>query len=88
MKRRLKGRPSRRLFQWSGIVKVQRPLITNVPEPHVLVYSRDKRIMAQMTVSADDLTSIFKPGEFKVFMQAEQHGTRLTLFERAAWQEW
>jgi hypothetical protein len=70
------------------IVKVQRPVETNLPpaEHRVLVYNRDRSVEALLPVTKDLLQAMGE--EFKQFWYAYYRGTVLHLDRLAPWQEW
>ena len=59
------------------IVKVQKSIITNNSKPQVLVYSRDKSIFWQGSLSKE--VDKFLNGKMKAYFDAEMIGTRIAL---------
>ena len=51
------------------ILKVQRPLATNDPTPHVLVYNEDRSVMEQMSLADPSLYEWFGD-DFKMYVDA------------------
>lgn len=71
-----KGRVKRSRGPRIYVCKLQRPVMTNVPDIHVLVYSEDHRIHVQLPLPADDVERIFGD-EHKVFAECWLVGTIL-----------
>lgn len=68
------------------IVKVQRPVVTNDPEPHVLIYQRGHFGVYEGPISDAD-NAVLGIGR-KVFCYAEHDGDRYRLISRAPRQDW
>lgn len=71
------------------ILKVQRPLASNDPAPHVLVYNEDRSVMEQMTLADESLYEWFGD-DFKMYVRARlwADGTLqlvARIFEEPSW---
>ena len=73
---------------WAGIVKVQRPVMTNDPTAGLLIYSEHKTIFAQLPPPNPEVVE--KMGDrMKVFFHAERFSDGiLSINDEANWQEW
>ena len=70
------------------IWKVQRPIVTNDPEPQVLIYNEDRSRQGSVPLTAE-IAQLFNDDEYKIFI----HGTiaedgQIEFEEPAEWQEW
>lgn len=70
------------------IVKVQRPLTSNDPTPHVLIYNEDRSVLYETDMSKKDIRNLFGRNEYKVYVNAELRGTILHLGDRVEDQPW
>jgi hypothetical protein len=69
------------------VVKVQRPVATNMPGGGLaMIYNRDRSVETLMPMSADLLEAM--GDEYKQFWYAYFRGTVLHLDRQAPWQEW
>ena len=58
------------MSQWKGILKVQRPITSNMVNPPVLIYNEDRSIFTEQLMTEQEMDDLF--GEaMKVYVQAE-----------------
>ena len=58
------------MSQWKGILKVQRPITSNMVNPPVLIYNKDRSIFTEQLMTEQEMDDLF--GEaLKVYVQAE-----------------
>lgn len=58
------------MSQWKGILKIQRPITSNMVNPPVLIYSKDHSIFTEQLMTEQEMDDLF--GEaMKVYVQAE-----------------
>lgn len=58
------------MSQWKGILKIQRPITSNMVNPPVLIYSKDRMIFTEQLMTEQEMDDLF--GEaMKVYVQAE-----------------
>ena len=58
------------MSQWKGILKIQRPITSNMVNPPVLIYNEDRSIFTEQLMTEQEMDDLF--GEaMKVYVQAE-----------------
>lgn len=58
------------MSQWKGILKIQRPITSNMVNPPVLIYNEDRSIFTEQLMTEQEMDDLF--GEaLKVYVQAE-----------------
>jgi hypothetical protein len=73
-------------YKGTFIVKVQRPVATNLGHDLAMVYNRDRSLEVMLPMSGDLKRAMGE--EFKQFWYAYHRGTVLHLDRLAPWQEW
>lgn len=76
-------------IRWRGIVKVQRPIVTNDSMTNCLFYNEDQSIMTQLEMHPEQMKIVFGKDELKVYMNATlKWSGKLQLLDRAKDQPW
>lgn len=58
------------MSQWKGILKIQRPITSNMVNPPVLIYNENRSIFTEQLMTEQEMDDLF--GEaMKVYVQAE-----------------
>ena len=58
------------MSQWKGVLKIQRPITSNMVNPPVLIYNKDRSIFTEQLMTEQEMDDLF--GEaLKVYVQAE-----------------
>lgn len=69
-----------------GVIKLQRPVVTNDPNPQVLAYNKDRSIETFFPIN-DEMLALFGD-EFKVYYWYAVDGKDIVLGDQVKGQRW
>jgi hypothetical protein len=82
-------RKKRNRVRWEGIVKVQRPIVTNGSMTYCLIYNEERSIMTQLPLDAKAMKQTFPKDELKTYWKATlKYNGIIQLHERVAEPSW
>lgn len=58
-------------IRWTGIVKVQRPIVTNGSYCNCLIYNEERSIQTELEMHPAQMKIVFKDDALKVYMNAQ-----------------